>query len=265
MALSPSGELRPPTRVELFLYQLARAAVVGFCRLVWGLEVSGTENLAGLGPCVVAPVHRSYIDTLVVAGVSKGRLRYMGKDAVWKIRPAGWALSVLGGFPVHRGAADREALRKGVEVLAGGEPLVLFPEGTRRAGPKVAELFDGAAFIALKAQVPIVPVAIAGSDEAFPPKAWLPRRAKVRVVVGRPLRPARAAGGRHVSRKATRQLTAELRDALQALYDEARPGAGAGHLEPLHRRILGGSRRPGVNCAPTIGTRRWAEAGEQRR
>ncbi len=250
---APLAELRPPTSLELFLYQLARMAVVGLCRALWGLEVVGRENAPLQGAFVVAPVHRSYIDTLVVAGVSKRRLRYMGKASVWKYRPIGWALSVLGGFPVRRGSADREAMRRGVEALAGGEPLVLFPEGTRRSGAKVEELFDGAAFIAIRAQVPILPVGIAGSDAAYPPGARLPRRAKVRVVIGKPIPPPPLAGGRHVPRQATRELTAKLHEALQDLFEQAQIGAGpkAPHgLSSWSRlSVLGRNKRQRANVS----------------
>ncbi len=66
--------------------------------------------------------------------------------------------TALGGFPVHRGTADREALRLGEEAIRAGEALVIFPEGTRRSGPVVEPLFEGAAFVAMRAGVPIVPV-----------------------------------------------------------------------------------------------------------
>ena len=92
----------------------------------------------------------------------------MGKDSLWKQRFPRWFLSALGGFPVTRGTADKEALVRCIAVLKGGEPLVLFPEGERKAGPLVQPLFDGAAFVAAKAAVPIVPVGIGGSERVMP-------------------------------------------------------------------------------------------------
>ena len=70
-----------------------------------------------------------------------------------------WFLTALGGFPVKRGTADREALRACQEVLERGEPLVLFPEGTRQFGPETQHFFDGAAFLACRTGAPIVPSA----------------------------------------------------------------------------------------------------------
>jgi 1-acyl-sn-glycerol-3-phosphate acyltransferase len=82
----------------------------------------------------------------------------MGKDSLWLKRWKGWLCSALGAFPVSRGTADREALRRCIVVLEAGEPLVLFPEGERKSGPVVQPLFHGAAYVAVKTGVPIVPV-----------------------------------------------------------------------------------------------------------
>ena len=78
----------------------------------------------------------------------------MGADKYWKNRAFGRLLTALGGFPVTRGTADREALKRCIAVLEGGEPLVLFPEGERKSGPIVQPLFDGAAYVAVEGRRP---------------------------------------------------------------------------------------------------------------
>src|SRR5207237_6109387 len=125
---------------------------------------------------------------------------------LWKIGLFGKLLSALGAYPVHRGGADREALKRTVEVLEGGEPVVIFPEGTRRFGPKVENLFEGAAYVATKMNVPIVPVGIGGSEQALPEGKKLPRPVKLTVVVGEPLYPAETERGR-TRRRAVYALT----------------------------------------------------------
>ncbi len=229
-----------PTRAELALYRFCRAAVVGACRVLWCLRVEGREHVPD-GAFVLAPVHRSNIDTPVVGGVTKRRLRYMGKDTMWKHRAPGWLFSALGAFPVRRGSADREALRRCLEVLRGGEPLVVFPEGGRRSGPVVGPLHEGAAYLAIRAGVPIVPVGIGGSEKALPRGAKRPHRAPVRAVVGAPLFPPASAptsltegageagtpSRRAGSRRAVHELTEELRRELQRLFDQAQLKAGA--------------------------------------
>ena len=142
---------------------------------------------------------------------------------------------------MRRGSADRDALRSCLEVLAGGEPLVMFPEGTRRSGPLVESLFDGAAYVAIRAGVPIVPVGIGGSEEAMPKGARMIRPVRVTMVVGRPLYPEPGGSGR-ASRRAVRQLTDRLAKELQALYDEAQVKAGAASpWRMLRRRFRSGS------------------------
>jgi 1-acyl-sn-glycerol-3-phosphate acyltransferase len=208
-------------RLERGFYRTVRAIVVAFSRLFWRLRVEGAENVPPTGPYVVAPVHRSNIDTLVVAAVTKRRLRFMGKDSLWKVRPVGKLLSALGGFPVHRGTADREALRRCIDVIERGEPLVIFPEGTRQSGPVVQPLFEGAAYVATRTRVPIVPVGIGGSEAAMPKGSKLIRPVRVRVVVGKPLYPPQPDARGRVPRSGVHALTEELAGCLQELFDRA--------------------------------------------
>lgn len=206
---------------SLAFYRVVRNLVVAFCRVYWREEVEGREHVPVSGPFILAPVHRSNVDTPLVAAVTSRRLRYMGKDTMWKIGWVGKVFSALGAFPVHRGTADREALRRCVEVLEAGEPLVVFPEGTRRTGPKVEDVFEGAAYLAAKTGAPIIPVGIGGSEAAMPKGAKFIRPVKTRVVVGAPLQAPEGAGTGRVPRRAVKELTDELRDRLQELLNQA--------------------------------------------
>ena len=214
-------------RPDLVFYRVARfLSVTVFCGLWFRASYEGRENVPSSGAYVVAPVHRSNVDTLIVGGLSRRRLRFMGKDSLWKSRFFGALFSALGAFPVHRGSADREALRRSIEVLQGGEPLVLFPEGTRQSGPVVQPLFEGAAYGACRAGVPIVPVGIGGSEAAMPKGSKMIHPAKVHVVVGRPLLPPAATEGGRVPRAAVHDLTERLHAELQTLFDAARHRVG---------------------------------------
>jgi 1-acyl-sn-glycerol-3-phosphate acyltransferase len=223
-----------PPRWELALYGAIRVIVVAFCRWWWRLEVHGAEHLPANGAFVLAPVHRSNADTFVVSALTRRRLRYMGKHTLWKHPLPGRFLTAMGGFPVRRGAADREALRRCAQVLEGGEPLVVFPEGTRQSGPKVGELQEGAAYLAARAGVPIIPVGIGGSEHAMVKGSKRLRRVKVVVMAGEPL-PAPPSEGR-VPRSAVSRLSAELHSRLQALQDQALPAAEGGATRGLPRR-----------------------------
>ena len=143
---------------------------------------------------------------------------------MWKFKPAGWLLEALGAFPVRRGAADREALKNALEVLERGESLVVFPEGTRRFGTEVVDLREGASYLALRANVPIVPVGIGGGERVMRRGARFPRPGRVTVVVGEPIDPAQFRSDRdsaRISRSAARDLTEALAARLQMLFAEA--------------------------------------------
>lgn len=219
---------RPPSPGELAFYAACRAIAVGTSLAYFPGPVLGAEKLPA-GPFVLAPSHRSYVDWLIAARVTHRRLRYLVKAEVWRSRAAGRLLEALGAFPIARGTADRQAFQRALEVLATGEPLVVFPEGTRKNGPLIGELQEGAAYLALRAGVPVVPVALGGTEKAMPRGSVVPRPTRVRIVVGDPIAPDEflvgAPAGR-VPRTATRALSERLRKALQELFDTAEGRAG---------------------------------------
>lgn len=206
--------------LDRFMYHFGRSVTVGFCRLWCRETVEGSQHIPTAGPFVLAPVHRSILDTPISAAVTRRRLRYMGADKYWRNRWFGRLLTSFGGFPVSRGTADKEAIARCVEVLQGGEPLVLFPEGERKSGPQVHPLFDGATYIAMKAGVPIIPVGIGGSERAMPKGARFIFPRKVHVVVGPPIPVPTAPDGR-ITRAARQEVSAALRAEMQRLFDEA--------------------------------------------
>jgi len=216
----------PPTGAARALYGTVRMVVNGICRTYWRATYEGLDNIPASGAFVLAPVHRSFIDFGLVAAVSKRRIRYMGKDSLWKVGWFGSFISALGAFPVRRGAADREALRRCIDIIRSGEALVLFPEGTRKSGPVVKDLFEGAAYVAIRTGVPIVPVGIGGSERALKKGERLPRPVKIHVVIGAPMMPPPPKASGHPSRSALKQLTADVHTEVQRLFDQATARAG---------------------------------------
>ena len=208
-------------------YQVVRFLIWLIAKLLWRISFEGLQNIPKTGPFVLAPVHRSFIDFGLVSGVTRRRMGYMGKESLWNFKPLGAFISMLGAYPVNRGAPDREALRRTLDLLETGEPLVLFPEGTRRTGPVIEHLHEGASFVAARAGVPLVPVGIGGSEKALPKGKRLPRPVKIHIVVGEPLAPPPLAeGARHPSRRAVKELTVHLQGVLQDLFDHAQRKAG---------------------------------------
>jgi 1-acyl-sn-glycerol-3-phosphate acyltransferase len=208
-------------------YRIVRFLIWLVAKLFWRISFEGLDNVPAEGPFVLAPVHRSWIDFGLVSGVTRRPMGYMGKESLWKYKPLGSFITMLGAYPVNRGAPDREALRRTLSILEKGEPLVLFPEGTRRSGPVIEHLHEGAAYVASRAGVPLVPVGIGGSERALPKGKGLPRPVKIHVIVGQPIRPQPIPeGARHPSRRAVKELTVQLQGVLQELFDRAQRRAG---------------------------------------
>jgi len=220
----PSG----PKRWELLAYGFVRALVEGVCRLLWRIKVVHKERVPASGACVLAPSHRSFLDTPFLACVTRRRIRFMGKAELWKYGWSATFLSALGGFPVDRSGADRAAMRAAEAALSGGEPLGMFPEGTRRSGPVVEDLHHGVAFVAARMGVPIVPIGIGGSERILARGRRLPRLTRVVMIVGEPIEPPARAPGASVRRGDVTALTEQLQAAIQRLFDEAEASVLAG-------------------------------------
>jgi 1-acyl-sn-glycerol-3-phosphate acyltransferase len=215
-----------PGRWGLRWYAVARGVVEGFCRMFWRVSVEGREHVPTDTPFVLAPVHRSYVDTMFCGCTTRRRLRFMGKDSLWRHKWVGRFVSSLGGFAVHRGMPDREALRTCETAIAAGEPVVIYPEGERKSGSTIQPLRDGAAFVACRTGVPIVPVGIGGSEWAMPKGSRFFHPVRVAIVIGKPLVPPARAEGSRVPRRVVSEMTAELHTELQQLFDQARARAG---------------------------------------
>lgn len=204
------------------LFKVGQLIVRAITLVMFGLRILGRDRLPAGGGYVVAPgAHRSIVDTPVTAVVSSRMFRFMGAESYFRIPVLGWFLRAAGGFPVERGTTDREALRLAESVLASGDPLVVFPEATRHSGPEIQPLKDGAAFLAARAGVPIVPIGIGGGEKVWPKGQRLPRPGRMTVIVGQPIHPATRGPGERVKRSEVRRLTDELHSALQELFDEA--------------------------------------------
>ncbi len=200
-------------------YQFARAVVLSAFKVVFRVRVVGKERVPTEGAYIVAPSHRSILDVPFAAYVTPRTVRFLAKDDLFRSSLGRRLFDALGAVEVERGTADRGAMRALEGVLAAGEPVAIFPEGTRHSGPEVAELFAGAAYLSVKFGVPIVPVGIGGSEHILPKGKVFPRLHRVAVSVGEPLHPPELAG--RARRGAAKQLTEALQTALQCCFDDA--------------------------------------------
>lgn len=224
------GEVMTRSQLVLyaFLYWLSRSIALTYFRL----RIRGMEHVPESGAFIISPSHRSNLETPMISQITKRRLRYMGKESLWKTRFGAWMFTTAGGFPVERATADRGALRACQVVLERGEPLVMFPEGTRQVGPVIEQLFDGPAFLAIRTQSPILPVGFGGVERAMGKGTKIPRPTKCRVVIGEPIQPPPLGPSGRARRSDIKALTEQLRVEIQHLYDEAQEWAGTPNVKP---------------------------------
>ncbi len=209
----------------MILYRVVRAIVLSICRVLFRVQVVGLEHVPRGGSFIIAPTHRSLLDIPFAAYATKRRIRFMAKEELFSKPWLAGLITALGGFPVSRGSADRAALRTAQETIESGEPTALFPEGTRLHGREVGPLFDGAAYLAARTGVPIVPVGIGGSEQILSSGRVLPRLKRVAVVIGPAIHPPTRNGGA-VKRAGVQAMTAELQVSMQRLLDEAMQRGG---------------------------------------
>ncbi len=211
------------------VYRVLRGLVRGINRLWFRVDLQVEEPVPDAGPVILAPVHRSFLDFLVVSEVTRRKIFYMAKDDLWKSPLLGSFLEAIGAFPVNRSGADRLALDRAQEVLERGDALIVFPEGTRRHGPVVEDLQEGAAFLAARTGAPVVPIGVGGSARAMPKGSKLVRPVKIHLRVGRALpAPARTGRGR-VPRSQVHAFSEQIRAELQRLFDQAEAAAADSH------------------------------------
>jgi 1-acyl-sn-glycerol-3-phosphate acyltransferase len=184
----------------------------------------GEENIPEKGGAILASNHLSFSDSVFLPLVIKRKLVFLGKAEYFEGKGVkGWATKAfmegVGTIPVQRGGgrASEAAIRTGVEVLKGGDLLGLYPEGTRSPDGRLYRGKTGAARMAIEAGVPVIPVAMIGTDKAQPIGQRVPNRAvKVGARIGRAIDLSEFAG-RQEDREALRVATTRIMTAIQEL------------------------------------------------
>jgi 1-acyl-sn-glycerol-3-phosphate acyltransferase len=183
--------------------------------LVGPPRVEGLENVPRTGAYLVVANHCSNLDPPSLGwavGNRTGRVvHFMAKDELRSWPLVGWLATQAGAFFVRRGAGDRAAQRLAIQVLEAGRPLAVFPEGTRSRDGQLSEGRAGAALLAMRADVDVLPVGIAGTHRIFEGRRRWPRRTPVTFRVGRPFRlPPGGTLDRTELRSATERIMREI-------------------------------------------------------
>ena len=187
------------------------------------VRVTGEENLPSTG-AILCGNHVSYLDPVVLWTCAPRRVHFMAKSELFEGGLLGWALPKVLAFPIRRGEADRRAIQTATNLLQTGKFVGIFPEGTRHreSDTELGEAHSGAAFIAMRSGCPIIPLGIAGTDEALPPGKKLPRFPRVAIRYGEPIEPTSFEDGSRKERVAamTEHLVLRISEELSLAKED---------------------------------------------
>lgn len=187
------------------------------------LKVKGGENLHEQPVAVYASNHTSYMDTPVVFAALPFQFRILAKKELWPIAFIGWYLDRSGQIPIdtRNPRATLSSLGLGVKALRGGTPLFVFPEGGRTPNGELQSFLSGAAYLAIRAQVPLVPIALSGVYDLLPIHTRHLYPGELTLTAGEPIDTT------GMTVRQTDELTERLRAAIQDLTEQQQPASAA--------------------------------------
>jgi 1-acyl-sn-glycerol-3-phosphate acyltransferase len=170
-----------------FWYLLGYSLSKVLAKTFFNYRVIGAENMIEEGPCIIAANHCSYLDPPLVGVACKRAIHYLARKSLLDVPVLGRILPQLNVIPVDQKNADRSALMGAIRVVRNGGAVLIFPEGTRSPDGRLQPAQPGIGMIAAKTRVPVVPVRISGSFNAYPRGAPWPRMIPLSVCIGPPI------------------------------------------------------------------------------
>lgn len=202
-----------------FSRKILVAVLVAFFRVKLRCRVQGLENVPRTGALLVVANHLSNTDPPLLGTIFRRKVSFIGKEELFRQPLIGYCLRKLGGFPVRRGKIDLKAMRRVYRELAAGGVLVMFPEGTRSKSGGLGVAYRGAAQIAVHAGVPVLPVAISGTEVLDRLRGWF-KRPGVVINIGQPfyLTGAKGSASREELDRFTGRIMTDIAGLLPAAY-----------------------------------------------
>ena len=148
-------------------YFVIRAIIIPLLHIFFPFRLTGRENIPLEGPAMICSNHVSMLDPLFISASTRRYIRYISKKELFENRFLKWIFTHLGMFPVARGGSDMSAMRTSLAVLKDGGVLGIFPQGHRYRQDDHRALETGAAVMALRARVPVIPVHVRGPVRLF--------------------------------------------------------------------------------------------------
>jgi 1-acyl-sn-glycerol-3-phosphate acyltransferase len=168
-----------------FWYFVGRVFFGLLFHTIWPLTSRGKENVPQ-GSVIIICNHLSMVDPFIVGYAAGRRVNFMAKEELFRTPVVGWFIRRFGAFPVDRTRRDPASLRTALSVLKAGEPLGMFPEGTRSTSGSMLEFRTGALRLASRTRSPIVPAAVINTENAMPPGKFI-RPARIAIHFGPPI------------------------------------------------------------------------------
>jgi 1-acyl-sn-glycerol-3-phosphate acyltransferase len=175
-------------------YQISRALAGPFLRLLWRPEITGAQHIPASGGAILASNHLSIVDSIFLPLMVERPVTFAAKSEYFTgTRPmdrvAGAYLRATKQLSVNRSEAraGQDMLQAALGLLQGGELFGIYPEGTRSPDGRLYRGRVGIGWLALNSGLPVIPVAMSGTDRVLPPGRKIPRVAKIRIVVGEPM------------------------------------------------------------------------------
>ena len=167
-------------------YHTWRHLIRGAAPILTSLTITGREHIPATGPAILVSNHVSMVDPIWTMGYVKRQVFFMYKVELTEHFPLKYLLPPADPIPIRRGKVDREALRQAEAVLARGDMLGIYPEGTRSKSATAQVAQEGAVFLAKRTNAPILPMAISGTERMFSSHFPWYRRVPVRMTFGAP-------------------------------------------------------------------------------
>ena len=183
--------------------------------MLFRLSVTGMERLPRTGAAVLVANHVSWLDPVIIPVALPHKPAFLAMEELWRMPVISLIMRAYGplAIPLRRETIDATALKRAREALTHGALLIVFPEGGISPDGRLRPFHRGAALLAARAGVPLVPVAITGTADALPLGRILPRARPIAVRVGRPIAPGD--GTREDLARVTDEAAAQIRAMLE--------------------------------------------------